>query len=200
MVKALVIFLLFFRYVLSFVLSFPARVSRPLNKEGFLFDRSMEMTRFSSLNLATPGQALGFSSLFLCSSSSRSIHTRHSFPLVFTKHSFLHLSFFVLLLLVSGLATPYSWGVWIFGGGRVNGGGEGEGGGGRRWLGWRRFRGGEETGREGGGLFLFPFWGEGGGGWGGGGDWKDLHCDELMEEFNNKSGVSKTKSRFKKKK
>ena len=45
------------------------------------------------------------------------------------------------------------WGVWIFGGGRANGGGEGEGGGGRRWLGWRRFRGGEETGREGGGSF-----------------------------------------------
>ena len=94
--------------VFSFVLSFPARVSRLLNKEGFLFDRSMEMTRFSSLNLATPGQALGFSSLFLCSSSSRSIHTRHSFPLVFTKHSFLRLSFFVLLLLVSGLATSYT--------------------------------------------------------------------------------------------
>ena len=106
-VKALVIFLLFFR--LFFLCSFfPARVSRPLNKEGFLFDRSMEMTRFSSLNLATPGQALGFSSLFLCSSSSRSIHTRHSFPLVFTKHSFLRFSFFVLLLLVSGLATPYT--------------------------------------------------------------------------------------------
>ena len=49
------------------------------------------------------------------------------------------------------------------GGGERTGGGEGEGGGGRRWLGWRRFRGGEETGREGGGLFLFPFWGEGGG-------------------------------------
>ena len=29
---------------------------------------------------------------------------------------------------------------------------------------------------------------------------KDLHCDELIEEFNNKSGISKTKSRFKKKK
>ena len=42
------------------------------------------------------------------------------------------------------------WGVWIFGGGRANGGGEGEGGGGRRWLGWRRFRGGEETGHFGG--------------------------------------------------
>ena len=51
--------------VLSFVLSSPARVSRPLNKEGFLFDRSMEMTRFSSLNLATPGQALGFQ-VFSC--------------------------------------------------------------------------------------------------------------------------------------
>ena len=64
---------------------------------------------------------------------------------------------------------------WVGGFGFLGGskrGGEGEGGGGRRWLGWRRFRGGEETGREGGGLFLFPFWGEGGGGWeGGGGDW-----------------------------
>ena len=58
------------------------------------------------------------------------------------------------------------------GGGERTGGGrgrEGEGGGG---LGGGAFGGGEGTGREGGGLFLFPFWGEGGGGWeGGGGDW-----------------------------
>ena len=55
----------------------------------------------------------------------------------------------------------------------MNGGGEGEGGGGRRWLGWRRFRGGEETGREGGGALSFSILGGGrrGLGGGGGGDW-----------------------------
>ena len=55
------------------------------------------------------------------------------------------------------------------GGGRANGGGEGEGGGGRRWLGWRRFQGGEETGREGGGALSFPILGGGRRGLGGGG-------------------------------